>query len=166
MTTNWHLVYTKPQREREAELHLLNQGYSVYLPQHQVGARRKGRHVELTQPLFPRYLFVELTHGVDNWSPIRSTRGVVGLVRFGVEHAIAPASLIEYLRQNEKESEKLIPSQPFVAGDQVRVANGPFAGYEAIYQCDRAEDRALVLLSLVNQFSEITLSLHDLEKAA
>ena len=166
MSINWHLVYTKPQREQEAEQHLGNQGFSVYLPRHKVGARRKGRHTELVQPLFPRYLFVELTQGVDNWAPIRSTRGVAGLVRFGVKYAIAPAGLVDYLRQNEQKIWEPIPQNPFSVGDRVRVADGAFAGYEAIYQCGRGDDRALVLLNLMSKFSEVTLSVHDLEKAA
>lgn len=165
MDTNWHLVYTKPQREREAEFHLGNQGFSVYLPRHKVGSRRRGRHVELIQPLFPRYLFVELTQGIDNWSPIRSTRGVAGLVRFGAKHAVAPRGLIDYLQLNEKNLEAPAPLQSFGKGDRVYVATGPFAGYEAVFQCERGEDRALVLLNLISQFSEITLSVHDLEKA-
>jgi transcriptional antiterminator RfaH len=35
------------------------------------------------EALFSRYLFVELNRTDSNWVPLRSTRGVSGLVRFG-----------------------------------------------------------------------------------
>lgn len=166
MSSHWHLVYTKSKKENEAELHLDNQGFQVYLPKHRVGVRKRGQYTEITQPLFPRYLFVELTEGVHDYSPIRSTRGVVGLVRVGPDLAIAPSNLIDYLRSNEEQALAPKPLNPFKVGDKVLVVDGPFAGYEAIYQCDRGEDRALILLSLMNKFSKVTLSIHNLAAEA
>ena len=166
MNSHWHLVYTKLRKEEDAEYHLGNQGFEIYLPRHRVGLRRRGQYTEVIQPLFPRYLFVQLTQGIDNYALIRSTRGAVGLVRIGLDPAIAPQSLIDYLRSNEEQALAPKPLNPFKIGDKVRVVNGPFAGYEAIYECDRGEDRALILLSLMNQFSKVTLSIHHLAAEA
>lgn len=165
MDNQWHLVYTKAKQEEKAEQHLKNQGFEVYLPRHCVSARKKGKYTDIIQPLFPRYLFVQLTEGVHNYAPIRSTRGAVGLVRVGVDPAIAPRDLIEYLQSNEAVALEPRPANPFHAGDRVQVVDGPFAGYEAIYQCEQGEERALILLSLMNQFSKVTLPVHDLAKA-
>ena len=160
--SQWHLVYTKSKREAVAETQLENQGFSVYLPRHRVGTRRRGKYTEIIEPLFPRYLFVGLSEGVDNISPIRSTRGVVGLVRVGADLATAPQALVEFLQGNEERALAPKPLNPFHPGDRLRVVDGPFAGYDAIYKCDRGEDRALILLNLLNKFSKVTLSVHHL----
>jgi transcriptional antiterminator RfaH len=162
MNSHWHLVYTKVKKEEEAEHHLNNQGFEVYLPRHRVGVRKCGQYTEVIQPLFPRYIFIQLTDGVDNYASIRSTRGAAGLVRVGAAPAIAPPALIDYLRSHEKQALAPKPLNPFKVGDRIRIVDGPFSGYEAIYQCDRGEDRALILLSLMNHFSKVTLSIHHL----
>jgi transcriptional antiterminator RfaH len=162
MSSKWHLVYTKAKKEAEAEHHLSNQDFHVYLPRHCVGARRKGQYTDIIQPLFPRYLFIELNEGTDNYAPIRSTRGVASLVRFGMEAAIVPPALVSYLQDNEERAMAPKRLNPFKSGDKIQVVDGPFAGYDAIYQCDRGEERALILLNIMNKFSKITLPVHNL----
>ncbi len=83
----WYLIYTKPRQERYARENLERQGYEVYLPLMKDRRRRKGRYVEIVDALFPRYLFIHLDQDTDNWSPIRSTFGVSGLVYFGFKPA-------------------------------------------------------------------------------
>jgi transcriptional antiterminator RfaH len=162
MHGHWHLVYTKVKKETEAERHLTNQGFDVYLPRHKIGVRKQNRYKEVIEPLFPRYIFVNLVAGVHNYAPIRSTRGAVGLVRVGSFPAIAPPSLIEYLRLKEQKALMPKPLNPFKTGDRVHIIDGPFAGYEAIYDCERGEERALILLNLMNQFSKVEMSVHHL----
>ena len=49
--------------------------------------------------MFPRYLFLWAVPGQDDLRPVRSTRGVVGLVRFGGELRPVPESVITELRR-------------------------------------------------------------------
>jgi transcriptional antiterminator RfaH len=37
--------------------------------------------------LFPGYLFIQLDEKLENWSPIRSTKGVQNFVKFGLNFA-------------------------------------------------------------------------------
>ena len=51
------------------------------------------------QALFPDYLFIRLQAGVDNFGPVRSTRGVRQLVGFGDVPLPFDAAFIETLRR-------------------------------------------------------------------
>ena len=164
MTTHWYLVYTKPKREAEAEQNLINQSYQVYLPRHQVQTRRRSQLITVTEPLFSRYLFVKLTQGVDNLSPIRSTRGALGLVRMGSSIAVAPPGLVEYLQDRERQAQAPKPSSAFKPGDKVIVVDGPFAGYDAIYQSNKGEERAMILLGIMHKMPNIVMPLKSLTR--
>jgi transcription elongation factor/antiterminator RfaH len=73
----WHLVYTKPRQEETAFINLTNQNYESYLPFISKEKILQGKKVVIKEPMFPRYIFVRLNNdGSQNWSPIRSTKGV------------------------------------------------------------------------------------------
>mgnify|MGYP000091062149 CR=1 FL=1 len=91
----WYLVYSKPQQETVALRNLEQQDYHAYLPCLTEKKRVRGVYKSVTGPMFPRYLFIELDSQFDNWSPIRSTRGVSGLVRFGQQAARVPTDLFK-----------------------------------------------------------------------
>ncbi len=79
----WYLVQARPRQAELAVEHLERQGYCVFHPRLHVEQLRRGRPVVVEQALFPDYLFIRLQAGVDNFGPVRSTRGVAQLVGFG-----------------------------------------------------------------------------------
>ena len=81
---HWHLIYTKPHQEKVAFDNLTHQNYQCYLPLINTEKILRGKKILIKEPMFPRYLFVRLSHdGQQNWSPIRSSKGVSHLVNFG-----------------------------------------------------------------------------------
>lgn len=146
----WYLVLTKPRQEAKALLNLTQQGYLCYLPLCSVEKIRRGKAVLVSEPLFPRYLFIRLDSSQDgkSWTPIRSTLGVSTLVQFGGQPARAEDELIHALKEHEQASPCTTLFKP---GELVRIADGPFAGLEAIYQCSEAEHRSIVLLELLHK---------------
>ena len=160
---SWYLVVTKPQSEFKAEENLLRQGYETYLPLMQTSRRRNGKNVKRTEAFFPRYLFISLDKETDNWSPIRSTIGVAGMVRFGGMPAVVPETMIENFKENENElglqSSEKKELQP---GDKVEIIDGPFEGYKAIYQKMKSTERVSVLLDIVVKNTQVTLSINEL----
>ncbi len=162
----WYLVFTKPAQERVARLNLERQGYEVYLPLTQERKRRRSGVVFFSKnPMFPRYLFVCLATGLDNFSPIRSTRGVVDLVRFSGLPASVPPNLIDSLQAVERvqlESSSLnIPLKP---GDRVRIMEGPLFGYEGVFHsvCSGGA-RVRVLLDLLSSHAALKVPRDSLD---
>ena len=82
---HWYVVYTKPREEARARENLERQGHQCYLPELSLEKRRRGKVVPVTEPLFPRYLFIRCADelATASWDSLRSTRGVVKLVAFG-----------------------------------------------------------------------------------
>lgn len=160
---HWYLVHTKPRQESCALQNLQQQGYSCYLPTLTLEKRRRNAVVLAQEPLFPRYLFIQL--GLDNmaqsWAPIRSTRGVSRLVTFGTEPKRVDDALIDALRSQEA----ICKDQPvslFKPGERVQINEGPFAGIQGIFQNTNGEQRAMVLIELLSKPVAVTLPSHAL----
>ena len=165
-TRSWYLIVTKPQSEFKAQENLLRQGYETYLPLVQTSCRRNGKIVNLTEAFFPRYLFISLDKETDNWSPIRSTIGVAGLVRFGGMPTVVPENMIANLKNNENEfSLQSVEKKELNQGDKVAIIDGPFEGYKAVYHKMKSTERVSVLLDIVGKNTQVTLSVHELEIA-
>jgi transcriptional antiterminator RfaH len=148
----WYLVCSKPRQERLAQENLERQGYKTYLPLVRQTRRRAHRRVTAIEPLFSRYLFIHLDTEKDNWSPIRSTVGVSTLVRFGTQPTRVPDSLINELQAHESpDGIHDLPSRNFRKGQKVRIEEGPFAGYEAIWLAGNGKERAQILLTLMGR---------------
>lgn len=163
---SWYLVVTKPQSEFKAQENFLRQGYETYLPLVQTSRRRNGKNVKRTEAFFPRYLFISLDKETDNWSPIRSTIGVAGMVRFGEMPAVVPKKLIVNLKNNEDEfGLQSFEKKELKQGDKVEIIEGPFAGYKAIYQKMKSTERVSVLLDIVGKNTQVTLNIDELEIA-
>ena len=95
---HWYAVQTKPRQEQVAVTHLERQHFEIFLPRIRAARHRRGRWQSTIEPLFPGYLFVQLEFGAQNTAPIRSTRGVIGLVRFGGEPQPVPRTIMQALR--------------------------------------------------------------------
>ena len=68
--------------ERQALENLNRQGFGHPPATDQARTPPPRRWQGTVEPLFPGYLFVQLDLGRQNTAPIRSTRGVIGMVRF------------------------------------------------------------------------------------
>ncbi|MHB8535693.1 MAG: transcription/translation regulatory transformer protein RfaH [Sulfuricaulis sp.] len=163
---SWYLVYCKPRQEDVARENLVRQGYETYLPLLHDIRRRQGRRVSVIAPMFPRYLFVHLSRQTDNWAPIRSTLGVVSIVRFGREAARVPDGLVTILRSREDaQGIQILPLDEYQPGSRVRITQGGFAGYEGIFQAASGRDRVTVLLDVLGRSARTTVDSASIEPA-
>ena len=149
-TLSWYVVHTKIRQEALAMTNLNRQGFECYMPMLKMEKMRRHKATLVEEPMFPRYLFIRLdTSGSGpSWSPIRSTLGVSQLVRFGGQPAVVDSKLIELLRTREQVGQ---PERLFKAGEKVVVADGPFAGIEAIFKTADAESRSMILLDMLSK---------------
>jgi transcription elongation factor/antiterminator RfaH len=163
----WYVVHTKPRQEDVALENLERQGYSCYLPRLRVKKPVARKLALIDEPMFPRYLFI----GVNDLfvskgsSPIRSTRGVSGLVRFGSDPAQIRFELLNAIFMREQVQHQK-PEQPFKPGDHVTFAHGPLAGIESIYEAANGEERSMVLLRLLNRPVKLQVDTAQLRKTA
>ncbi len=159
-------MYCKPRQETVARENLTRQGYETYLPVMREVRRRQGRRVTLNAPMFPRYLFIHLNSQTDNWAPIRSTLGVVSIVRFGRAAARVPDVLITAMKSREDANGiQVLPIEEYRPGTRVRITQGSFAGYEGIFQAATGRDRVAVLLDVLGRNARTTVDSSSIEPA-
>ena len=164
---SWFAVYTKPRQERVALENLERQGFSCFLPMAINPYQRRSAKKLRVEPLFPRYLFLNVIPDQQSLGPVRSTRGVATLVRFGMELARLPEVVIRAVNSRcdpETGLVKLDPV-PVAPGDKVRVFDGPFAGLEGIFKERKGKKRALLLAKLLGTESTIEVDALMLQKA-
>lgn len=143
----WYLIYTRPRQEMIALENIQRQGYGAFLPLLRSRKRRHGRLKDVVEPMFPRYLFVQLNTTTDNWRPIQSTFGVSALVRFGMEPARVPSDLVSFVQAQADEGgiRDLIRPRRAV-GDRVRIGTGLLKGFEGIVLARSGRERVVLLL--------------------
>jgi len=163
-TKKWYLVYTKPRQERVARTNLGRQGYEIYLPLMRQSLRRRGRRTTSVVPMFPRYLFIHLDQSTDNWGPIRSTLGVISLVRFSHTPTPVPDNLILVLRAREGVDGILqVAHRPLRRGSKVRILDGSLAGYEGIFLATSGHDRVVILLDILGKRTRTAIDAVSIE---
>ena len=143
---SWHLVHTKPRGEARSLENLERQGFEVFLPMITLQKVRRGKLTSVTEPMFSRYLFIRTTTMVQDLSLVRSTLGVIQLVRFGTVPAKVPNDWVESMRLQPAVHEKL-----FNAGDKLLIGSGMLKGLNAIYVQPDGETRAMVLINLLSK---------------
>lgn len=159
---SWYVIQCKGGESFRAAEHLTNQGYEVFHPVLNSQRKRQGKLTTVAEPLFPYYLFIYLDQIISNWRPIRSTRGVLRLLTFGDRPASVPASLVETLRAQPHRQEGI--HIYFSVGEKVTITDGPFKDLEAIFTRCKGEERAIVLLNLLNRPQHLEVPLEALSK--
>ena len=147
---HWYLVKTKSKQEDIAILNLENQNFHVYCPY----ALIKNKN----EVLFPGYIFIQLDKDTQNWSPIRSTKGVLYFVRFGLSYAKIPDNIIEFIKTNQlNTAEKLKNINKFKSGDKVQITDGVFKNCIAIFKSYKSDERVILLMNILGQQQKLTI---------
>jgi transcriptional antiterminator RfaH len=170
----WHVVYTEPRAEKEVAYGLWQAGFDAYLPLERDTKIERGRRIDITRPLLPRYLFVSFETGLYNWGPILSVDGVVDILRNNGLPSRVPCAWVEAIWRSEScgifDRTKGNPNG-FEIGDEIRVTEGPFQGHHAIIQAfaskmksATAKKRVKVLMDLMRRVVEMELDVTEIEK--
>lgn len=154
----WYLIQCKPRQDMRALEHLERQGYQCLLPTHDVERLQKGKLQQLTEPLFPGYLFIHLDRVDDNWMPIRSTRGVNQIVSFGGRPTPVPDVVLGKLATRQG-----VVAPVLSAGDRVVINEPGLQALEAIFLEPDGEGRVLLLLHLLQRDLTVKVPLSRIE---
>lgn len=161
----WYVIHCKGGESFRAAGHLGYQGYEVFHPVLEVQKKRRGRLVWVTEPLFPYYLFIRLDRLASNWGPIRSTRGVLRLVTFGKDTPVPVGDdLIEILKRQGDDRGDDTANLYFRAGEPVEITEGPFKDLQAVFESHKGEERAIVLLGMLQKQQRLEMPVNQLRR--
>lgn len=152
MATCWYALRSKPHKESFLYRQLQANKIETFYPQ--VRVQTVNPRARKIKPYFPGYLFIQVDIDEIGFSTFHWTPGSAGLVTFGGDTPVVPDGLIAAIRRrvndiNAAGGELFVGLKP---GDKVIVEEGPFAGYEAIFDARLSgTDRVRVFLKMLNQ---------------
>ncbi len=161
MSTEWYALRVKPHKEISVCQLIQVRDVELFYPTLKVQSRRGNSE----KPYFPGYLFIHVDLsplGIHAFSWIPGTHG---LVAFGGEPAVVPTQFIEALKNRLHQLESREKRPAIQPGDKVRIVNGPFQGYEAIFDAQvPGKERVQVLLSFLSRQQTLKLERGSVEK--
>ncbi len=156
----WYVLQTKAQQEDIARQNLSRQSFETFLPMVNVRRHRRGHWSVASESLFPGYLFIRLDIEQQNTAPIRSTRGVVGLVKFGSRLQPIPSHFLQSLMdaQSSSKGDAIDTATIFSPGDAVELIDGPMGGLKGIFKARNSQERVIVLFNILGAEAEVNVS--------
>ena len=162
---NWYLLQTKPNAHFTARSdHLRRQGFDVFLPLIVKTTKKNNKFLDIKAPLFPGYLFMGTAIDPIPWKSINGTRGVSKAVTLDGVYRPVSAYIIEGLQNRCDEHGVLQQLNDIVATDRVKIERGPFAEFVCTVEQIKDDQRAWVLIDILQQQTRAEVSLDDVSK--
>ena len=175
MTKRWYIVHAysnfenkvaesiKEQATQKGLGHLFDE---VLVPTEEVVELRRGRKVTSERRFFPGYVLVKMEMTDEAYHLIKNTPKVTGFL--GSDNkpvAITEAEAGRILHQVQEGIERPRPSIQFEVGEQVRVADGPFASFNGLVEeVDEERSRLKVAVSIFGRATPVELEYGQVEK--
>ena len=154
----WYCLQAKHKHEHIAAAHLRElRGVIVFCPRLRFRRQTRTGLAWVTEPLFPGYLFANFDLGRMHRA-VGYAHGVRSIVRFANRYPTVDEVIVAQLSEHVGEREiKVIDYEP-LRGDNVKVAEGAFAGLDAVVtQILPARARVRVLMDFLGRKVETEL---------
>jgi len=175
MTKRWYIVHAYSNfekkvadsiRERAAAAGLEDCFEEIVVPMEEVVEIRRGRKVSTERKFFPGYVLVKMEMNDRAFLLIKNTPKVTGFL--GSDNKPQPISETEaqrILNQVKEGVDRPKPSISFEIGEQVRVADGPFASFSGLVEeVDEERARLKVAVSIFGRATPVELEYGQVEK--
>ena len=175
MAKRWYIVhaYTNFERkvadairERAKAAGLEGLFDEVLVPTEEVIEVKRGRKVQSERKFLPGYVLVKMEMTDPAFLLIKNTPKVTGFL--GAENKPMPISEDEAMRILHQEKAVVLLPQPsitFEVGEQVKVADGPFASFQGhVEEVDEERSRLKVAVSIFGRPTPVELEFAQVEK--
>ena len=174
-TKRWYIVHAYSNfenkvadsiREQAKQRHLDHLFEEIMVPKEKVVEVRRGRKVDAERKFFPGYVLVKMDLTDEAYHLIKNTPKVTGFL--GTDNKPMPISEAEagrILHQVQEGVERPKASVSFEIGENVRVADGPFASFSGVVEeIDEGRSRVKVAVSIFGRATPVELEFAQVEK--
>jgi len=172
----WYIVHAYSNFEKKVAESLREQSQArglgdkvedILVPSEKVTEVRRGRKIDTERKLFPGYVLVKCELTDDIYHLIKNTPKVTGFL--GADKSkpvpIPDAEADRILHQMQEGIERPRPAITFEIGEQVRVADGPFASFNGtVEEVDDGRSRLKVAVSIFGRATPVELEFGQVEK--
>lgn len=153
-------------REQAQQQGLAERFEEILVPTEEVTEVKRGKRVAAERKFFPGYVLVKMDLTDETWHLVRNTPKVTGFLGSGGRPIPIPDNEADrILRQIQEGVEHPRPSLTFMAGDQVRVSEGPFSSFAGVVEeVDDAKGRVKVSVSIFGRATPVELEYSQVEK--
>jgi len=164
--SNFERKVAESIKERATAAGLADQIDEVLVPMEEVVEMRRGRKVASERKFFPGYVLVKMELNDHTYHLIKSTSKFTGfLTTENKPIAISEEEAGRILQQVQEGVERPKPSVTFEIGEQVRVADGPFASFNGLVEeVDEERARLKVAVSIFGRATPVELEYGQVEK--
>jgi transcription antitermination factor NusG len=160
MPQSWYAVRSKPRKEDAVWRQIVSQGFETYYPRIRVNpVNPRSRKIK---PYFPGYLFVNADLEQAGVSTFQWMPHSIGLVSFGGEPAVVPDNLILAIHKRVDEINAAGGElfEGLQSGEVIWIKEGPFRGYEAIFDARLpGSERVRVLIEFLGNSRKVAMIL-------
>ena len=164
--SNFEKKVAESIREQAKQRNLADHFEEIMVPTETVVEVRRGRKVNAERKFFPGYVLVKMDLSDEAYHLIKNTPKVTGFL--GAENKPMPISEAEAMRilhQVQEGVERPKASVSFEIGENVRVADGPFASFSGVIEeIDEARSRVKVAVSIFGRATPVELEFGQVEK--
>ena len=164
--SNFERKVAESIKERATAAGLSDMFEEVLVPMEEVVEMRRGRKISSERKFFPGYVLVKMDLTDQTFHLVKNTPKVTGFL--GAENKPVPITDEEagrILQQVQEGVERPKPSVTFEIGEQVRVADGPFASFNGLVEeVDEERARLKVAVSIFGRATPVELEYGQVEK--
>ena len=146
----WYLLSIKSNAVRTAEENLARQGFGVFSPKYNSTKKKSSKFINHLEPLFPGYLFAQVSKNSPEVKVLNYTRGVNKIISFTDRYHPLKKSLIENLRLHCDADDVFSHEFSFKLGDRVKIEHGPFTSFFGKIISAKSSLRVQVLLEFLS----------------
>jgi transcriptional antiterminator NusG len=138
----------------------------MIVPTEEVVEMRRGKKHTYERKFFPGYVMVKMEMNDEAWHLVKNTPKVTGFLGGGNKPSpISETEANRLMKQMTEGAERPRSTITFEIGEQVRVADGPFASFNgAVEEIDEAKSRLKVLVSIFGRATPVELEFSQVEK--
>jgi transcription termination/antitermination protein NusG len=175
MAKRWYIVHTysnfekkvmESLKEQAIQKHLEEYFEQVIVPTEEVVEIRRGRRIKSERRFFPGYVLAKVDLTDEVFHLIKNTPKVTGFLGSGSKPVpISDVEANRILNQVAEGVERPKASIRFEVGEQVRVADGPFASFSGqVEEVDEERARLKVAVSIFGRPTPVELEYGQVEK--